>query len=131
MLQGSCLCGAVAYEIDGSLGPLRLCHCARCRKATGTAYAAVSQVPASAFRVTRGEASLKAYSTDEGVHRWFCGVCGSPIFARRDNSPDIVRLRVGTLDTPVEMVVAEHIFVGSKAGWDQIGDDAPQHQEWP
>ena len=40
MMQGGCLCGAVRFELDRAVGPFELCHCNRCRKTTGSAYAA-------------------------------------------------------------------------------------------
>lgn len=60
MHKGSCLCGAVAYEIDGELGPIVYCHCSRCRKASGSAFAAVSPVAAADFRIVKGEECLRS-----------------------------------------------------------------------
>ncbi len=31
MHRGSCLCGAVKYEIEGELGDFGYCHCKSCR----------------------------------------------------------------------------------------------------
>jgi hypothetical protein len=131
MNKGSCLCGAVEYEINGTLGPIAYCHCSRCRKANGSAFAAVSPVAASDFSVVKGNDALRTYRTETGVHRVFCGSCGSPIFAKRESMPEMVRVRIGTLDTPIDAKVSAHIFVGSKADWDDIHDSAPQYQERP
>ncbi len=35
--------------------------------------------------------------------------CGSPLFKRVGNSPEILRLRLGTLDTDPEVKVGRHI----------------------
>jgi len=131
MHKGSCLCGAVEYGITGSLGPVVYCHCSRCRKSNGSAFAAVSPVAAEDFRIFKGQESLRSYSTDAGVHRVFCSACGSPINSKRDNEPEIVRVRIGTLDTPIDAKISAHIFVGSKAEWDEILDDSPQYDERP
>lgn len=131
MHKGSCLCGAVEYEITGSLGPVVYCHCSRCRKANGSAFAAVSPVAAADFRIVKGQESLRSYRTDAGVHRVFCGTCGSPLIGKRDSAPETVRVRIGTLDTPVDPKVSAHIFVGSKAEWYEILDGMPQHEERP
>jgi hypothetical protein len=37
---GSCLCGAIAFEIAGSFESFYLCHCEHCRKDSGSAFAA-------------------------------------------------------------------------------------------
>jgi hypothetical protein len=39
MMRGSCLCGGVRFEVDRAVGPFELCHCSRCRKASGSALA--------------------------------------------------------------------------------------------
>ena len=129
MYKGSCLCGSVRYEVQGKLGTAVYCHCSRCRKASGSAFASNAVVDASAFKVVQGDESLKVFSTAEGVHRVFCSVCGSPIISRRDAFPGVLRLRLGTLDTPIEERPEAHIFVASKADWHDIHDSLPQHPE--
>src|SRR5689334_12051273 len=128
MLEGSCLCGAVRYRIDGELGPILCCHCSMCRKAQGSAFGANAAVPAAAFRIVQGEDALRAYRSSPKKERVFCGTCGSPIFSRRDGATD-VRVRIGTLDTPITARPTAHIFVGSKATWWEITDDLPRHAE--
>jgi hypothetical protein len=131
MHKGSCLCGQVHYEIDESLGPIVFCHCSVCRKSTGSAFQAVSRIPSASFRITQGQDVLREFRYEPSHHRYFCGTCGSGIYAWRDASPETLIVRLGTLDTPVDADVAAHIFVGSKASWDHIPDDAPKFQEWP
>lgn len=126
MHKGSCLCGTVKYEVRGNLGPAIYCHCSRCRKATATAFATNAGVAASDFVIIEGESALKAFNSSPGVHRFFCSNCGSPIISRRDTMPDVVRLRLGTLDTPLTAPPTGHYFVASKADWYEIRDDLPQ-----
>lgn len=127
--EGSCLCGEVRYEIDGELGPIVFCHCSMCRKAQGSAFATNAPLKASAFRVIAGSDALADYATADGKHRIFCRRCGSPIISRLDSDPDSVRLRIGTLDTPIVERPTAHIFAGSKAEWDEICDALPQYEE--
>lgn len=127
MHTGSCLCGGVRYELDSGIDAISLCHCVQCRKAQGTAFVAVAAVPAAAFRVVAGEGLLKAYSATPGKRRVFCGECGSPIYSARDDRPEVRRLRIGTLDTPVGNVPRVHAFTAAKADWDEITDGQPQY----
>ncbi len=39
-MTATCLCGGVRIQIAGKLGPVVYCHCTRCQKANGTAFAA-------------------------------------------------------------------------------------------
>lgn len=128
MLKGSCLCGAVRYEYTGELGPIVLCHCRHCRKAQGSAFATVSPVDSAAFRLLSGRETLREFELTAGKKRAFCSECGSPIYSRRDDRPEVLRLRVGTLDTPIAQKPAFHIFTGSRAEWFEIRDGLPQYE---
>lgn len=129
MYQGSCLCRKVSYEITGEAGPIGVCHC-RNRKANGSAFNAVIPVSASNFRLLSGE-TLTRYESSPGVGRYFCNGCGSPIYSQRDAMPELLRVRIGTLDTELPGKPAAHIFVRSKATWYEIDDGAPQFAERP
>ena len=131
MHQGSCLCGIVRYEVRGELGPGYFCHCGRCRKASGSAFGANAMIASGDFVVTAGEASFKFFQAESGLRRYFCGACGSPIISVRDTQPEVMRLRLGTLDTPITKPPASHIFAASKAEWDVINDAFPQYAERP
>ncbi|MGH7062310.1 MAG: GFA family protein, partial [Stellaceae bacterium] len=101
---GGCLCGRVRYE---SLGPpifSLLCHCRDCQHQSGSAYVAAMRVPAAGFRVTRGDPKLYVSKSDASneVTRAFCPDCGCPLFIRVSARPDIVGLRIGSLDDPRE-----------------------------
>lgn len=128
MHSGSCFCGAVKYEVRGELGPAYYCHCSRCRKISGSAFSSNAVVNSADFVVTQGEDSLKATTSDTGVSRVFCANCGSSLFVRQG---DQMRLRLGTLDTPVGHGPQMHIYTASKANWYSICDDLPQHAERP
>jgi hypothetical protein len=100
MLSGSCLCGCVAYEVDARPGPIVHCHCATCRKAHGSAFSTVSNVPRNRFRWTKGEDLLKGFESSPGKTRYFCSQCGSHIVAAREGK-DTFLLRMGCLDTAI------------------------------
>jgi hypothetical protein len=131
MLKGSCLCNAIQYEIHGELGPVMVCHCSRCRKASGSAYAINAAVKTDEFHWVKGSGFVAEFESSPGVFRVFCKQCGSPLVSRRPAEPGILRLRMGSLDTPVGVKPVAHIFVGSKAPWDEILDDVPQYEERP
>jgi len=131
MHKGSCLCGAVRYEIAGELGPIVLCHCSKCRKASGSAFNAVAPVARRDFRLLSGGDAIARHESSPGVCLAFCRHCGSSLFSERDSLPDVLRLRLGTLDTPVGARPSAHIFVASKADWYEILDGAPQYAERP
>ena len=127
MLEGSCACGRVRYELDGNLvGPLGYCHCWQCRKHSGSSFGTTAAVKASELRVVAGEELLSSWQSSPGIHRFFAGCCGSPLYKRRDDFPALLGLRLGTLDSDPGRTVEEHIFVSSKVPWVEIRDGLPQ-----
>jgi len=131
MLKGSCLCNSIQYEIHGELGPTMMCHCSKCRKANGSAFAVNSAVKSEEFHFVKGKEFVSEFESTPGVFRTFCKCCGTPLFSRRPSQPELLRLRIGSLDTPVDVKPLAHIFVGSKAAWDEIHDAIPQYDERP
>ena len=131
MLTGGCLCGAVRYEYYAEITEVIACHCLECRKAQGTPFVTNAPIDTAQFKLLSGADALKSYQSSVGKHRVFCGVCGSPLYSRLDSLPNVLRLRIGTLETPLPRNgVDYHIFVGDKAGWWPINDAAPQYLYW-
>lgn len=128
---GSCLCGGICYEIHGEIGEIIQCHCQRCRKANGTAFATNAPIQKADFKIVQGEHLLKKYKSTATTDRCFCAECASPIISIKAETPDTYRLRIGTLDTPLEQKPTMHIYAASKAEWDTISDDLPQFDERP
>jgi hypothetical protein len=120
----------VRYEIDGELGEFGCCHCQSCRKASGSAYAANAPADRARFRLVSGDATLREYESSPGKLRAFCSACGSPIYAYLTASPDVLRIRLGSLDTPFASEPRAHTWVSDKAAWDRIADGLPQFPEW-
>lgn len=130
-IRGSCLCGSVAFEIDGKTSPIGQCHCSKCRKVSGTDGNAVFYTNVDNFRWLRGEQGIRSYRVPDGSG-WqssFCGTCGSPV-PHTDNDDKIYFVPAGLLDDdPGHRGYAAHIHVASKAQWVEITDDAPQFPE--
>jgi hypothetical protein len=125
--RGSCLCGAVRYEISGPIDSVTHCHCTMCRKAHGAAFATYATVKQERHRFVQGRETLRDYRSSNSVTRTFCSNCGSPM-----TWSDPVRFvgnmsfPLGSLDTPYVPPKQQHIYVASKAPWHVIGDDWPQ-----
>jgi hypothetical protein len=125
LLTGSCMCGSVAYEVDGAAGPIIHCNCQTCRKAHATAFSSVSAVAREKFRWTKGEELLVGYESSPGKLRRFCSKCGSHILAERAGQP-IVLLRLGCLDTPITDRPKAHIWRSDGATWFDPKDQLPE-----
>ncbi|HEX5093094.1 MAG TPA: GFA family protein [Burkholderiales bacterium] len=118
-LTGGCLCGAIRYTVSTQITELRACHCIHCQKGSGTGAAENAVIPSASFRLEQG--TLKRYGSraESGrtLYRHFCGDCGSPIYSQRENAPEAVVLRVGSLDNPGSCRITTHIWMRSARPW--------------
>jgi hypothetical protein len=125
-LKGSCLCGAVQYEVSGEPARFHHCHCGRCRKATGTGHATNLFLQPGALRWTRGEDQVRSFKVPQAERfaNQFCVECGARlprIIAGTDN----VMIPAGSLDDPVALEPQARIFQASRAPWSCSGDGLP------
>lgn len=128
MIEGSCLCGAVGYQYEGDFGTITVCHCSDCRKAQGSSSVIAAPVERGMFRWTRGEELIAEFESSPGKKRAFCSRCGSPLYSRKDDLPGVLRLRMGTIDTPTEAAPVAHIFATNLPQWAAIDDDLPRYE---
>lgn len=135
MIRGSCLCGSVRYQIDGSLSPIQYCHAQRCRKASGAAFATEAAARAIDFSFTQGEELIASYDAPilhepPAYRRNFCTQCGSPLPVPLEGT-DYVIIQGGTLDGDVPAKVFRHIFTGQRAPWYELNDELPKFEASP
>jgi hypothetical protein len=131
MIRGSCLCGAVRYEMSGAIEEIHHCHCSRCRKAHGAAFSTYAQVARDGFRFVQGEEKVRHFRSSPPVQRSFCSECGSNLIFGFDGLPDAVWVAAGTFDDDPGQRPQAHIFVASKACWFDITDDLARFDEYP
>src|SRR5947209_16838305 len=80
-VRGACLCQSVRFEVDLPFAKFLRCHCSRCRRDSGSAFATNAYVLPQAFRWTRGEDSVVRLDLPEArsFSTSFCRRCGSPL----------------------------------------------------
>lgn len=130
-LRGSCLCGAVRYEIDGPVGTPENCHCGMCRKAHGAAFSTNAVVATDALRVVAGADKLTQYASSPNRLKAFCSQCGSQLFIRRTNRPELTVVTLGTLDDDPGVRPTRHVFTASKAPWHAPDAALPAFEVYP
>jgi hypothetical protein len=126
---GQCLCGKVRYQVAGSLGEVRYCHCTRCQRATGSAFSANARIPAVRFALLAGQELVREYEERPGIFRAFCSVCGSPVYARLGREPEDIRVRIGGLSGELDVRIPAHVWASSKSSWYSIADTLPRYSE--
>lgn len=115
--HGQCLCGAVQFRISGAFDSFFLCHCARCRKDSGSAHSANLFSSTATVDWVTGEGKVRTFRLPNTRHtKSFCIDCGSALPV---SQPEIGLLVVpaGALDSPVAIRPNAHICCASRADW--------------
>jgi len=128
-MKGSCLCGAVKYEVD-RIGPIGHCHCKTCRKAHAARFASTARADRNQFRWVEGRQQLRSFESTPGKLRHFCGNCGSHLVAEWKEQAQVI-VRVATLDEDPGSVGAAHIWMSHDAPWLSDSVDIEAYEESP
>jgi hypothetical protein len=128
MHKGSCLCGAVTFDVEGNLPGPDACHCSQCRKHSGH-YFVSTDVPRSSVTI-HGEENVTWFQSSEKARRGFCATCGSSLFW----DPlfrDWIGIAMGAFDKPTNTHLAMHIYVADKGDYYEIADGVRQFEQAP
>ena len=127
-MKGSCLCGAVAYEVTAFDKPVMCCHCRTCQKAHASVFAPTAGVLRENFAWLQGEDKLSTFESSPGKNRHFCSVCGSHLIAERPGQPHVI-VRVATLDEDPGIRPSAHIWTSHDLDWLAF-EDLVRYAQW-
>jgi hypothetical protein len=126
MHTGSCLCGAVRFEVRAALHAPDACHCSQCRRQSGHYWASTDVLRSDT--TIHGADALTWFQSSEKVRRGFCSRCGSALFwdaMQRDK----IAIAMGAFDQPTGVTLGKHIFVADKGDYYEIADGVPQNPQ--
>jgi hypothetical protein len=132
---GGCVCGAVRYECTAAPLLMFKCHCRDCQHVTGGAFVPGLLVPATAFRLTKGE--MRYHFTPSlagGQHkRGFCAACGSRLTGAEHETETrpFIGITAGSLDDPSWFKPQMHFFVSDAQPWDEMDPALPKFKHYP
>ena len=131
-VRGRCLCHRVSYAIRGHLGIFQYCHCSRCRKVTGSAFAANLLVAPDDFRWLGGEEFVGRYALPEAKHfaTAFCRHCGSALPWLAQSGKAVV-VPAGSLEEDPAIRPLQNVFWSARAAWYVAPNTLPAYEELP
>jgi hypothetical protein len=129
-MKGSCLCNAVAYEVDRLASPIGHCHCTTCRKAHAAPFAPTARVDRLSFRWLAGADVRGSYESSPGKLRHFCTRCGSHLVAEWVSQPQMI-VRVATLDDDPGVRPIAKIWLSDRVPWLAYDGDLLCFEEAP
>lgn len=121
--SGGCRCGDVRYVIDADPLDVKICHCRDCQYASGGAFSVIAYFPTAACSI-QGETTGYQVKGSAGmsVDRNFCPHCGTPLYSALKEMPDVLFIKVGTLDHPESVKPSGHMWCASMLPWADIND---------
>ena len=129
-LTGGCLCGGVRFEVTEPLVSAGYCHCTRCQRRTGTAAAVSGRIVPGSLRIVAGDELVRSYAPADGFAKDFCSGCGSALWSRDPQDPDVISVRMGAFDADPGIRPSYRQFVAYAAAWEPIPDDGlPRYPE--
>jgi hypothetical protein len=112
----------VRYTVDGEPVHVGRCHCADCRKESGSAFSVYAQWPREQFELVGDVATYGGRS--------FCPRCGGRIGCLGDETDELVEVRLGSLDdAPFELRPQAEIWIKRREPWLAAVEGASQHEE--
>lgn len=128
MYRGSCLCGAVTFEVQGELPPPDACHCTKCRKHSGHFFVS-TDVKRQAVSIN-GSDKVSWFRSSEKAQRGFCSQCGSNLFWD-PTGKDWIGIAMGAFEKPTNTGIKIHIYVADKGDYYDIADGVAQYAQTP
>ncbi|MDH3645982.1 MAG: GFA family protein [Gammaproteobacteria bacterium] len=125
---GSCLCGAVKFEIGLPTKWCSHCHCSLCRRAHGAGFVTWVGVYAERFSITAGESELRRYRSSSEAIRSFCGSCGSTLLFESQKWPGEVHVALANIDTPIDRDPEGQAHPEDRVSWIPDWEITPKHQ---
>jgi len=130
MIKGSCLCGAIVFEVELIPEKIYNCHCSQCRKSHGAAFATQAFAKGDTLKFIKGETLLKEYSGHGGV-RSFCAVCGSRLMNYAPDKNLYLSVALSSVDCDYVGKPVAHANVESKASWHTPSEGIPLYPGMP
>lgn len=126
--KGSCLCGAVVFDVESFSPQAANCHCTMCRKFHGSAFGTL--VGVSGLNWLSGKDLLKEYTAHNGSIRTFCKLCGSSLGFRVKGTPlSGIEIAISVFDEDIPVRVDAQIFTDYKTNWCVLQADLPTFRE--
>jgi hypothetical protein len=124
-MTGSCLCGAVRFTATGPSRWVAHCHCTRCQRAHGAAFATWVGLDATAVAIADPQGVLRWHQSALGGSRGFCGNCGSPMFFKGARWPGELHVARALFHGPVDREPQIHAYWDTHVSWVTLADGLP------
>ena len=116
-VNGSCLCGAIEFELQLPSKWCAHCHCGMCRRAHGAGYVTWVGFESDRFELLTGDHHLQWYESSPGARRGFCSTCGSTMLFESTRWPGETHVALACIDDPIDREPASNAYMDNHVGW--------------
>ena len=130
-LEGSCECGATRFKITAQPLFTHACHCLKCQRRSGSAFAMSTFVLESDLEVTSGTPTIHAKTAGTQNEPFLCDACETRLWLRPAFGPGVGLLivRSGVLSDKSALKPQAHIHFQRKQDWFSSEDGVPTFNE--
>ncbi len=132
-LEGGCACGKLRYRMTGRPLFVHCCHCTRCQRETGSAFAVNALIESTRVERIRGDTQVIDTPSPSGKGQRIarCPDCRVAVWSYYSGMGETVSfVRVGTLDDPAACPPDIHIFTSTKQPWVALDPETPAVSEY-
>lgn len=131
--EGGCFCGEIRFAVDGKVLGAAACHCRDCQYICGGAAAYVIVVAKPSLVILKGKPLSYESFADSGAQRirQFCRTCGTPLFAEDASFPNVITIKVGSLDDSSFFSPDAELWTGSAPLWHATRPNVPTFAKGP
>lgn len=131
VIQGSCLCGQVRFQLNDDFSRFHFCHCVQCRKASGAAHGANFFTHPDNIQWHSGEQHIERYDVPgRTITNAFCRQCGSGLPYLSLSGTTLV-VQAGCLDEAPSHAPDSNIFWSERASWYDAAIASAHHEGFP
>jgi len=123
-LSGRCYCGHMRLKASDQPQVVTYCHCVDCRRVTGAPVGVFAAFDADHLTFEPPLDDGKSYVN--GVTRWNCPQCCSPLAAQYPYLPGQIYLPIGLFDQAAELAPEAHSHSAQQLPWLHLQDDLPR-----
>lgn len=121
--KGRCQCGAVTFDVEAEPQLVGHCYCRDCQKSSGAGHVSYVFLAADGVRIEGETHSFESNSNSGAtMTRHFCPTCGSRLFGRSSNLPEMIGITLVSFDDPDAFLPTLSIYTTRRCQWDDLPD---------
>jgi hypothetical protein len=119
--DAACHCGQLRVTAEGEPVRISVCHCLACQQRTGSAFGFQARFPTERVQIEGRHHEYTRVSDDDAEHTFsFCPECGSTVFWRSPDQPELVAVAGGAFADPTFPPPTVEVYESRRQPWVEL-----------